>query len=85
MILKNIEAKRTARITAEVNRPTDAPLATIFDLGSFMCRWPIGHPGDDDFGFCGRYARTSRYCEAHSEIARSTADPREVTRRALAR
>lgn len=30
------------------------------------CRWPLGHPGEPDFGFCGRRRTTgSSYCAAH--------------------
>lgn len=83
-IVASIERKRHARAESDVSRPS-GDTVTIFDLESFMCRWPIGNPGEDGFGFCGRFALTSRYCETHSEIARSKADPRVVTKRVLAR
>lgn len=84
-ILASIERKRQARAESDAALPINQPTATIESLATFMCHWPIGNPDDPDFGFCGRYARASRYCEAHSEIARSKADPRVVTRRVLAR
>ena len=34
------------------------------------CQWPIGHPGSDDFHFCGEAAEPGRpYCSAHCEVA----------------
>ena len=41
-----------------------------FDLTERMCRWPIGHPGDADFHFCGGARAPGRpYCEAHCDLA----------------
>ena len=41
-----------------------------FDLTERMCRWPFGHPGDDDFHFCGSPRVPGRpYCEAHCAVA----------------
>ncbi len=84
-IISSIERKRQARAESDAALPINQPTATIFTLEARMCHWPIGNPDDPDFGFCGRFALTSRYCETHSEIARSKADPRVVTKRALAR
>lgn len=34
------------------------------------CQWPIGHPGSDDFHFCGAPAETGRpYCSKHCAVA----------------
>ena len=36
------------------------------DLTEKMCRWPIGHPNDDDFRFCGEPSIPTRpYCNEH--------------------
>lgn len=36
------------------------------DLTDKMCRWPIGHPGDPDFRFCGEARIPTRpYCGEH--------------------
>ncbi len=36
----------------------------LVDLRPGMCRWPLGDPPDDDFGFCGAPAQAgSSYCE----------------------
>ena len=34
------------------------------------CKWPIGHPGDDDFYFCGKPVVPGKpYCGEHCLIA----------------
>ena len=34
------------------------------------CKWPIGHPGDDDFYFCGKPTIPGKpYCGEHCLIA----------------
>lgn len=39
-------------------------------LGAHDCRWPVGDPGTDRFGFCGHPAMKDKsYCEAHAAIA----------------
>ncbi len=44
--------------------------ATILTLKSTSCRWPIGHPGEENFRFCGaRCAAGAPYCEAHARMA----------------
>ena len=44
------------------------PTSGILELGAHSCRWPIGNPEGDDFGFCGRPKLTARgsYCEQHT-------------------
>ncbi|MBR1601587.1 MAG: global cell cycle regulator GcrA-like protein [Alphaproteobacteria bacterium] len=42
----------------------------LVDLDSHTCRWPLGDPRDDDFGFCGKKVRAGQtYCDEHSSIA----------------
>ena len=38
-----------AKPSAEV-----ADKTSLLDLNDRVCRWPIGHPGEPDFHFCGR-------------------------------
>jgi GcrA cell cycle regulator len=47
-----------------------APTATLTSLTEHGCRWPIGDPGEDSFGFCGRL-RTGRgaYCQGHTPMS----------------
>lgn len=43
--------------------------AGILDLGAHACRWPIGNPAADDFGFCGRPRERGSYCATHGKRA----------------
>ena len=53
-----------------------APSASILTLGAHACRWPIGDPGEEGFGFCGRRrAGTGPYCAGHSPMAARKASP----------
>lgn len=49
--------------------PVDVPVhkrVKLIDLESHHCRWPIGDPKEQDFGFCGaRKHAASMYCDAH--------------------
>jgi GcrA cell cycle regulator len=46
------------------------PTAQLLTLGARGCRWPIGHPDEDGFGFCGRdRAGPGSYCAHHRQFA----------------
>ncbi len=57
-----------------------APTSCILDLSSNSCRWPIGNPDAQDFGFCGREKpNRGPYCDDHARGAfRKLASPSEV-------
>ena len=62
-----------------------AATATIQSLSAHACRWPIGEPDKDDFGFCGRLITSAgSYCLGHASMAvrrRVTSMPsREIER-----
>ncbi len=46
---------------------------SMVDTGSLterMCRWPIGHPGEPEFRFCGDARVPGRpYCADHCALA----------------
>ena len=43
------------------------PTATV---GSGSCSWPSGHPGEKDFGFCGKRPMAGKpYCAEHAAMA----------------
>ncbi|RMF09448.1 MAG: global cell cycle regulator GcrA-like protein [Alphaproteobacteria bacterium] len=43
---------------------------TLLDLTERVCKWPIGHPGEPDFHFCGKPSEPGMpYCKAHCEMA----------------
>jgi GcrA cell cycle regulator len=55
----------TPRLVFEV-----APTATIQSLTAHACRWPIGDPDKDGFGFCGRLITSAgSYCTGHASMA----------------
>jgi len=70
----------TAHVAFEV-----APTATIYSLTAHACRWPIGEPDKDGFGFCGRL-RTGHpsYCAGHAPMATRRREtpmkPKEIER-----
>lgn len=42
----------------------------LVELDSHTCRWPIGDPREEDFGFCGKKVRAGQtYCDEHSALA----------------
>lgn len=60
-----------------VNDPTTVDGIVLEQLSSRTCKWPIGHPGDDDFRFCGKPPVGGRpYCERHQSIAYKPMQPR---------
>ena len=56
-------------------------LVTLLDLTDRMCKWPIGHPGDADFHFCGKNAEPGMpYCAGHCAEAYQAQPPRRDRR-----
>ncbi len=46
-------------------------------LSNQRCMWPVGHPGDGDFHFCGDRALIGKpYCAAHCAVAYVKAKPK---------
>jgi GcrA cell cycle regulator len=59
------------------------PTANLLTLNPQSCRWPIGHPNDPEFGFCGRERQANAsYCADHRKVAfrRSSFSTVEVKR-----
>jgi GcrA cell cycle regulator len=49
---------------------SDGRRTTLFELSARNCRWPIGSPGADDFGFCGNEPVAGLpYCPRHAGMA----------------
>jgi GcrA cell cycle regulator len=47
-----------------------ARVASVADLQSNQCRWPVGDPGAHGFGFCGAVASDGKpYCPDHAARA----------------
>ena len=65
-----------AKPSAEV-----ADKTSLLDLNDRICRWPIGHPGEPDFHFCGEAANPSfPYCVNHCGVAYQAQLPRRDRR-----
>lgn len=64
------KAKRTPKKKAKTLEKTQV---SLLDLTERMCKWPHGHPGDDDFHFCGKPSEAGMpYCIAHCQEAYQT-------------
>lgn len=64
-----------------VNHMPKPPVHPPLDqLGPHDCRWPIGHPGARDFGFCAQpIAAGGPYCGRHRVVAfQRVASPGDV-------
>jgi len=57
--------------------PEIADKTSLLDLNEKICKWPIGHPGEPDFHFCGNPANPGfPYCVAHCGVAYQAQLPR---------
>jgi GcrA cell cycle regulator len=65
-----------ARPAAEVAGKTG-----LLDLSDKICKWPIGHPGEPDFHFCGQPINPGfPYCLNHCSVAYQAQLPRRDRR-----
>jgi GcrA cell cycle regulator len=65
-----------ARPTAEIAGKT-----SLLDLSDKICKWPIGHPGEPDFHFCGQPINPGfPYCLDHCSVAYQAQLPRRDRR-----
>lgn len=61
-----------ARPSAEI-----ADKTSLLDLNDRICKWPLGHPGEPDFHFCGDKVNPGfPYCVAHCGLAYQAQMPR---------
>jgi GcrA cell cycle regulator len=57
--------------------PEVADKTGLLDLNEKICKWPIGHPGEPDFHFCGNPANPGfPYCVEHCGVAYQAQLPR---------
>ncbi|MCL6739910.1 GcrA family cell cycle regulator [Sphingomonas sp. RB56-2] len=58
-----------------------ADKTSLLDLNDRICRWPMGHPGEPDFHFCGQAANPGYpYCVEHCGVAYQAQLPRRDRR-----
>ena len=51
---------------------------SLLDLNERICKWPIGHPGEPEFHFCGQKSEPGfPYCNAHCAEAYQAQQPRK--------
>jgi GcrA cell cycle regulator len=61
--------------------PEIADKTGLLDLNEKICKWPIGHPGEPDFHFCGAQANPGfPYCVEHCGVAYQAQIPRRDRR-----
>ncbi|MFV0643494.1 MAG: GcrA family cell cycle regulator [Sphingomonadaceae bacterium] len=61
--------------------PDIADKTSLLDLSDKVCRWPMGHPGEPDFHFCGEAVNPGfPYCVEHCGRAYQAQLPRGVRR-----
>ena len=57
----------------------DRPRLPLAGLGAQDCRWPMGDPQHDDFGFCGDpIASGVPYCLEHTQVAYQAATRNKI-------
>jgi GcrA cell cycle regulator len=61
--------------------PEMADKTGLLDLNDRICKWPLGHPGEPDFHFCGQQANPGYpYCVQHCGVAYQAQLPRRDRR-----
>ncbi|MGL4313865.1 MAG: GcrA family cell cycle regulator, partial [Sphingomonas sp.] len=61
--------------------PEIAGKTSLLDLNDRICKWPIGHPGEPDFHFCGEKVNPGfPYCVDHCGHAYQAQLPRRDRR-----
>jgi GcrA cell cycle regulator len=61
--------------------PEIAEKTSLLDLNDRICKWPMGHPGEPDFHFCGQAANPGfPYCVQHCGVAYQAQLPRRDRR-----
>jgi GcrA cell cycle regulator len=61
--------------------PEVADKTSLLELNDRICKWPIGHPGEPDFHFCGDPANPGfPYCVQHCGVAYQAQLPRRDRR-----
>ncbi len=65
------------RLVAAKIAPEFADKTSLLDLNERICKWPMGHPGEPDFHFCGEKSNPGfPYCVQHCGNAYQAQLPR---------
>jgi GcrA cell cycle regulator len=71
-VTKNAVVGKVHRIglVPRIVKEMPPPRRNVFDFTGPACMWPIGHPTDGDFHFCGEHPIAGKpYCEHHATKA----------------
>ena len=61
--------------------PEVADKTSLLELNDRICKWPMGHPGEPDFHFCGQQSNPGfPYCVQHCGVAYQAQLPRRDRR-----
>lgn len=75
---KKAAAKPAAKPTPKKVVAKKSKKINLLDLTERTCKWPIGHPGEEDFHFCGKESIQGHpYCQGHCEEAYQAQQPRK--------
>lgn len=71
------------RLVPARTAPEYADKTSLLDLSDKVCKWPLGHPGEPDFHFCGEKVNPGfPYCVTHCGHAYQAQLPRRDRRAA---
>ena len=69
------------RLVPAKTAPEYADKTSLLDLSDKICKWPLGHPGEPDFHFCGEKVNPGfPYCVQHCGHAYQAKMPRRDRR-----
>ena len=64
-------------VAHEPRPPAPPQPERVVELSNQTCKWPIGHPNETGFHFCGERAIVGKpYCQSHTAIAYVRAKPK---------
>ena len=78
---KRIKKSKFKSLIIDKDFPPESP-KNLESLDDTVCRWPIGHPNEENFYFCGRKTikfnnRDFPYCKLHLLYAYQSKDKKE--------
>ena len=66
----NLSPSMAPVASVKPKRLNNGDMVTVMTVSDSMCKWPVGDPGDPDFGFCGHPTDgDSPYCTEHAKLA----------------
>ena len=78
---KKAAAAKPAPKKATPKKKKSSSKISLLELTDRMCKWPLGHPGEADFHFCGKNSEVGMpYCASHCVEAYQAQPPRRDRR-----